>query len=541
MGLFMKLKRNIIILFSLWTLIIGFSLTMSYIQVRDAVRESATTAARSLFTKDVLYRQWNAQYGGVYVPITESTQPNPYLTQIKKRDIKTRSGNRLTLINPAYMTRQVHELGLSNKGFSSDITSLNPIRPSNSPTSWQKQALEQFEKGTKEYTAVKDIDGKRYMRFMRPLMTKKSCLKCHAQQGYKVGDVRGGISISLPMDPYFSGMRTQMTFLGLIYGVIWFLGLSGLGVGYMFNKRQIIERWKAEEEYKQVFNGTQDAMFLIRVEDVKSFRFIRNNETHQETTGITPEAIRDKTPQQLLGEEQGKKVVQNYINCVNTGRPISYEEDLELPGGKKTWSTTLTPVFKNNKIQYIVGSSQDITERKHVEERLRYLATTDELTGMWNRRYFTQATKNELERAHRYQQIFSLLMLDIDHFKMINDTYGHGAGDGVLRHIANLIRKNLRQVDIPGRFGGEEFAIILPHSDPDAAYATAERLRQYIENTPAVYKNIEIPFRVSIGIATYQGDIKNEDEIYKRADDALYEAKRKGRNMTLIYNKDFLK
>jgi diguanylate cyclase (GGDEF)-like protein/PAS domain S-box-containing protein len=174
----------------------------------------------------------------------------------------------------------------------------------------------------------------------------------------------------------------------------------------------------------------------------------------------------------------------------------------------------------------------DISERKEAEERLRFLATTDELTYMWNRRRFTQATRNELERAHRYQQIFSLLMLDIDYFKKINDTYGHGAGDEVLRHIAYLIRQGLRQVDMPGRFGGEEFAIILPHTDLDGAYLTAERMRQCIENTPAVYNNIEIPFSVSIGVATYQDGIKNEDEIYKMADDALYEAKRKGRNLT---------
>ena len=181
----------------------------------------------------------------------------------------------------------------------------------------------------------------------------------------------------------------------------------------------------------------------------------------------------------------------------------------------------------------MIGTHTDITESKEAEERLRFLATMDELTNMWNRRRFIQAIKDELERAHRYQEIFSLLMLDIDYFKVINDTYGHGAGDEVLRHIAYLIRQGLRQVDMPGRFGGEEFAIILPHVDLNAAYATAERLRQCIENTPAVYNRIEIPFSVSIGVATYQEGIKNEDEIYKLADDALYEAKRKGRNITM--------
>lgn len=175
----------------------------------------------------------------------------------------------------------------------------------------------------------------------------------------------------------------------------------------------------------------------------------------------------------------------------------------------------------------------DVSERKEAEERLRFLATMDELTHLWNRRRFTQAIRNELKRAHRYQEIFSLLMLDLDHFKVVNDTYGHGAGDEVLRHIAYLIRQNLRNVDMPGRFGGEEFAIILPHTHLEAAYMTAERLRQCNESTPAVYNRMEIPFTVSIGVATYQDGIKNEDEIYKLADDALYEAKRQGRNITV--------
>lgn len=226
----MKLKRNILILLVVWTLIIGFSLSMSYFQAREAARNSATAAARSLFTKDVLYRRWNANHDGVYVPITESAQPNPYLTRILDRDIETLSGKRLTLINPSYMTRQVHELGLEGKGIGGDITSLDPIRPANAPDSWQKKALKEFEQGANAYVSVKNLQGKERLRFMRPLMTEKACLKCHARQGYESGDVRGGISVTLPMGPYISGMRKQMTFLGSVYGIIWFLGLAVRGL-----------------------------------------------------------------------------------------------------------------------------------------------------------------------------------------------------------------------------------------------------------------------------------------------------------------------
>ncbi|HDQ40415.1 MAG TPA: diguanylate cyclase [Desulfonatronum sp.] len=298
--------------------------------------------------------------------------------------------------------------------------------------------------------------------------------------------------------------------------------------------KQTEERLKrVSDEYERVFQSTQDAMFLLQVTNGDTFRFIRNNKTHQIATDLSLDDLRGKTPQDMLGDELGAFVTMNYRRCVQAKEPIAYDEVLNLPAGEKTYHTTLTPVLENGEVAYIVGSAQDITERKKAEEQLRFLATTDEITGLWNRGHFMSIVRQELERARRYNQSFSLLMLDIDHFKVINDTHGHAAGDEAPRHLAATIKKHLRQVDVAGRFGGEEFAVILPQTDLDAACLSAERLREHIANSTLSYAGTDISLTVSIGVTDYRQENSSEDELYKRADDALYEAKNKGRNMVV--------
>ncbi len=169
-------------------------------------------------------------------------------------------------------------------------------------------------------------------------------------------------------------------------------------------------------------------------------------------------------------------------------------------------------------------------ELKHAVERANKLATTDDLTGLWNRRYFMDALDGELERARRYDHLFSLLTLDIDYFKHINDTFGHAAGDMVLQHMAEILKSSIRQPDVAARIGGEEFSLILPNTGLDDALTLAERLRWSIEKTPAAYQDREIFYTVSIGAAAYHPNIHNKDELLRLADKALYRAKNEGRN-----------
>lgn len=147
------------------------------------------------------------------------------------RDVTTTGGKKLTLVNPAYMTRQVHELGREQFDMQGHITSLTPLRPENAPDEWETRALLSFEQNTELSSSVETIDGRPYLRFMKPLVTKEGCLGCHAQQGYSVGDIRGGISVSVPWAPYLSQAGEQKTGLAVAHALIGVLGLLGLWTG----------------------------------------------------------------------------------------------------------------------------------------------------------------------------------------------------------------------------------------------------------------------------------------------------------------------
>ncbi len=210
-----------------------------------------------------------------------------------------------------------------------------------------------------------------------------------------------------------------------------------------------------------------------------------------------------------------------------------HEEERALSDGR--WATLrVAPILDDeNNVAFFVEWIRDITERKQVEKKLERLAAVDDLTGLWNRRYFIHALENEIERVKRYGQCFTILTMDIDHFKLVNDTHGHAAGDAVLQHMAAILKDGLRQTDMPGRVGGEEFSILLPNTGLEDAASLAERLRMTIEKTPAVYADKALYVTVSIGLADYHRDSVSLDELVLQADKALYKAKESGRNQVV--------
>ena len=176
--------------------------------------------------------------------------------------------------------------------------------------------------------------------------------------------------------------------------------------------------------------------------------------------------------------------------------------------------------------------------RKEVEKAHRKMAemsTTDALTGLYNRRYLSESLKYEITRAGRYKTGLSLCMIDIDHFKHVNDTWGHSTGDQVLKEISRILRETVRETDIPCRYGGEEFAVILPHTKSAGAQIFAERLRKRI--AAHVFKASDIIFfvTVSCGIFSFNHDSDvSSENILEQADKALYQAKKRGRNRVVM-------
>jgi diguanylate cyclase (GGDEF)-like protein len=168
--------------------------------------------------------------------------------------------------------------------------------------------------------------------------------------------------------------------------------------------------------------------------------------------------------------------------------------------------------------------------------RLYEMATLDRKTGLFNHGYFQNRLVEEIERAERYKTDLSLMMLDLDHFKLINDTHGHIVGDGVLIGVARTLREQIRTFDIPARFGGEEFTIILPETDGSSALIVAERLRKAVAKLPFKSAKTRFSITASIGIASFVHASSLTDDLFiEQADRALYHAKEKGRNRVVSY------
>lgn len=217
------------VLIGLWTTAVAASLTWNLRQEHEGTVQTARNHARTAFEKDLNFRRWIAQHGGVYVWTTAKVQPNPYLKH-PDRELETTKGQ-LTLINPAYGLRQVYELEASTSAGRNHITSLRPIRPQNAPDPWEAEALRAFGRGETEVSSIESLGGQSYMRLMRPLVTEEACLQCHKEQGYRVGDIRGGISVSVPLAPLQAISREHVVSLSVGHGLLWLLGLGGIGLG----------------------------------------------------------------------------------------------------------------------------------------------------------------------------------------------------------------------------------------------------------------------------------------------------------------------
>ena len=167
-------------------------------------------------------------------------------------------------MNPAYMTRQVHELGKKQYGLQGHITSLKPLNPGNAPDPWETEALKSFEQGENEFASVEMIEGNPYYRLIRPFITEEGCLKCHAHQDYNVGDIRGGISLAVPMEPYLASAQRRIvqTVTGL--GIVWLIGVGGLWIGMGYIRNRIREREETEQERDRYVEELQQALKEVK-------------------------------------------------------------------------------------------------------------------------------------------------------------------------------------------------------------------------------------------------------------------------------------
>ncbi len=367
-----------------WTFLIVSLMAWSWYETLSHTEMMARREAYKGYEKDLMMRAWATMHGGVYVPVTKETQPNPYLTGVLERDITTPSGRKLTLINPAYVTRQVHELSRSRQGVISHITSLNPIRPENRPDGWETAALLSFEQGVKDYYGYDSIGYVKYFRYMAPLVVEQRCLTCHAVQGYMLGDIRGGISSSVPWAEYEWSIDAQLSHSFVGFSVLWVIGSIGL---FAYNRRivrYIAQRDREESERKIAEAALRRSERLLReAQHVGRIGYFVTDYVAQtwESSPVLDEifGIDDTYPKDfdhwgaLIAPDQWTKVAEHYKKMVNEKTGFNLDYKIIRFCDKQERLVSVVGEFDYDEAGVLVrqiGTVQDITERKNLELQL---------------------------------------------------------------------------------------------------------------------------------------------------------------------------
>ena len=309
--------------------------------------------------------------------------------------------------------------------------------------------------------------------------------------------------------------------------------LDGTFLGYIGSCYDITERKNTQEkletiqsEMKVIVQAIEQTKEMVRITDKDAIITYVNDAVITET-GYTKEELIGQKSSIFKSGKQDESFYKNLWDTVLSGNIYKNVIINKRKDGTLYYEEqTITPVFDEQNNLSFVSTGHDISERIEVEKKLHSLATKDALTGIYNRYSLNKEIDTNIKKYECYENIFSLLMLDIDHFKNVNDIYGHDVGDYVLKELSSTIENSIRKTDIFGRWGGEEFLLLLPNTNKDEAILIATKIKNIIEN----HKFCNIPrVTLSIGVSVYNEKIKKE-LFLKKVDEALYKAKSTGRN-----------
>lgn len=350
---------------------------------RKTIHEQALTEARIAFDKDISSRRWVAKLGGVYGQVSEYLQPNPDL-DVPDRDVTTTSGKELTLINPAFMTRMVHEIIAEGTGVKGHITSLNPIRLKNAANKWETRALKTFEQGTDEFHEEASVDGEPVLRYMRAMVTEKVCLKCHAEQGYKEGDIRGGISVTVPLNKYDNAMQVFQTGAVERFAMIGLSGFSLLGIAFVLLLRHEVFRNKSEAKQQEIESIHQARLRLmeysiahsrdeVMVKTLDEAEILTNSQIgffhklEQDKKNLLLMAWSTRTSNEMCSiEGKGMHYALSeagiWADCIRQGHAVIHNDYTSLPqkkglpdGHAPVIRLLAVPVFRHSEIVAVLG------------------------------------------------------------------------------------------------------------------------------------------------------------------------------------------
>ena len=493
--------------------------------------------AQTHFKSQSNTRKWNDSYLGVYVLSQKELQPHPYLPN---STLVSENNETLYRINHSSMARQLSEISDQNN-FKFHLTSLNPLNTMNKADEFEETALKSIEENGNE--AYYEFQGDTF-RYLGAILTQAKCLECHAHQGYSVGDVRGGLSVTLNSKSYNEAVKDiQNRNIIIKVSIFLFLFVITFLMRKQIQSNELLTL-KVKQRTKQI-NETKELLQNVLDADASLMMVSSGTEV----------ILLNKTALCFMGVETLEEYRAKYRHISDVFKEVEDEDYLKTYMGKEHWIDYVQRVQKHKTLKVIiprdgqdrhlkvhskeitVNSQQihiiifdDITKELETIKTIKDEATRDPLTGLFNRGKFNNVLTQEIALSNTTNTPLSIIFLDIDHFKNVNDTYGHDVGDDVLVTLAELLNSVIRAGDFVSRWGGEEFVITLKATNASQAALVAEKLRVIVSeyNFEGIGQQT-----ISLGVTEYK-DKEAEKEFIKRVDTALYEAKNSGRNRVVI-------
>ncbi len=540
-----KLNKEALLTLLLWSAMIGTSLFWNFQKEHERVLQLAEVEALANLKKDRAFRLWGVKLGGLYVKVTDKTQPSPYMQHIDERDVITPSGQMLTLYSPAILMRLLMEAQEKLFGIKARITGELYLNPVNAPDEWERKSLKIVAKTHQDYSEIVELNGQPALRYMRPMLMQDNCMKCHAWTGIKVGELRGATDVAIPLAP-FQEME-QNTLKGLIasHGGLWLLGIGFIGFFSYRKKVYLTELHQQQQELQHevnkrnnaeqqlhltstVFEYTSEAIIIT---DANAL-IIDCNQAFTDITGYSLAEIKGKNPSFASSEQHDKVFFKDMWSSINQSGRWSGEIWDKRKDGETypKWLSINEVINAEGDVSHYIGVFNDISQIKETEKKLEELAFKDTLTKLPNRKLFYDRLELELKRTKREENSkLALLFIDLDRFKQVNDTLGHHIGDELLKIIAERLLTCIREKDTAARLGGDEFTVII-NDIPSSKVAKdiAEKIIQVI-SIPIMLQGHEHFIGASIGISLYPEDSEEMEILIRNADAAMYHAKDSGR------------
>ncbi len=530
-----RITRNVVqytlIATLIWTTVLGGSLLFNIVNQKNNTELLARQVARANFNKDQAYRIWASSHGGVYVEPDERTPPSPWLAHIPDRDIETTDGKKLTLMNPAYMLRQMMEEHDKLYGIKGRIVGTVYLNPNNKADKWEEAAIRAFELGSEEIFEISDTPQGVAVRLMRPMIMRDVCMKCHGHLDFDIGDVRGGVSVTVPLAPYQKIESKVIDFMVISHGGVWLVGLSAISfVGVRANRR-LVEREMSDREIRlaaKVFDNMNEATLIVGPDG----KIVRVNPEFTTITGYSSEEAIGQKPSLIKSDHHDKEFYEGmWATLLETGLWQGEIWNRRKDGSVFiAWESIVLVKDPEGNVTEYIGSFYDITDKKRSEDRIQHLAHYDFLTKLPNRSLFQDRLQHSIAQADRHGSKVALLFMDLDGFKKVNDTLGHAQGDVLLQEVACRLLGCVRRSDTVARLGGDEFTVIMEDLGGMGDVAMiAEKILVEIAR-PIMLEEREVYVSSSIGIAIYPDNGKSGDELLQQADAAMYQAKGDGKN-----------